>query len=114
MDVNQTAHAIVSAATDDERAEDDFWNRLWAAGGDAEGMTLTPREVWWLTEELSRVYTMLDEGYADGPRGAAQALGRRGGLKGGHARAAKMTPDERRESARKAAQARWSKRTEKA
>ena len=39
---------------------------------------------------------------------AAVALGRRGGLKGGAARAAKMTPEQRSESARKAAQARWS------
>lgn len=39
---------------------------------------------------------------------AAVALGRKGGLKGGKARAAKMSPDERRESARKAALARWS------
>jgi len=38
---------------------------------------------------------------------AAVSLGRRGGLKGGKARAAKMTPEERREAARKAAQARW-------
>ena len=40
---------------------------------------------------------------------AAVALGRKGGLKGGHARAAKMTPEERTESARKAVQARWAK-----
>jgi hypothetical protein len=33
--------------------------------------------------------------------------GRRGGLIGGKARAAKLTPEERSESARKAAQARW-------
>lgn len=38
---------------------------------------------------------------------AAVELGRKGGLKGGNARAAKMTPEERSESARKAAQARW-------
>ena len=38
---------------------------------------------------------------------AAVELGRRGGLKGGKARAAAMTPEERRDSARKAAQARW-------
>jgi hypothetical protein len=36
---------------------------------------------------------------------AAVELGRRGGLKGGKARAAKMTPEERFESARKAAKA---------
>ncbi len=38
---------------------------------------------------------------------AAVALGRKGGLKGGKARAASMTPQERSEAARKAAQARW-------
>lgn len=38
----------------------------------------------------------------------AQALGRLGGLKGGNARAAKLTKEQRRESASKAARARWS------
>jgi hypothetical protein len=41
---------------------------------------------------------------------AAVALGRLGGQKGGKARAAKMTPEERSEQARKAASARWSGR----
>jgi hypothetical protein len=36
-------------------------------------------------------------------------LGMKGGKKGGTARAAKMTPEERSESARKAVQARWEK-----
>jgi hypothetical protein len=40
---------------------------------------------------------------------AAVALGRRGGLKGGKARAKKLTPEQRSESARKAAAARWRK-----
>lgn len=40
---------------------------------------------------------------------AAVALGRKGGLKGGRARAAKMTAEQRAESARKAALARWAK-----
>jgi len=40
---------------------------------------------------------------------AAVALGRRGGLKGGKARAAKMTKGQRSESAKKAAQARWAR-----
>ncbi len=43
-------------------------------------------------------------------RELARILGRRGGKKGGKARAAKMTPEERSESARKAVQARWAKR----
>ena len=40
---------------------------------------------------------------------AAVALGRLGGLKGGRARAAKLSQKQRREIARKAAQARWGK-----
>ena len=42
----------------------------------------------------------------------AAALGRLGGLKGGVARAAKLTPRRRRAIARTAARARWAKRTE--
>ncbi len=42
---------------------------------------------------------------------AAVSLGRRGGLVGGKARAAKLTPEKRSEIARKAAAARWEKRT---
>lgn len=38
---------------------------------------------------------------------AAVALGRKGGLKGGKARAAKLTPEQRSEIARKAAESRW-------
>lgn len=41
---------------------------------------------------------------------AAVALGRLGGLKGGKARAAKLSPERRREIAKKAAQARWAKK----
>ena len=38
---------------------------------------------------------------------AAVALGRKGGLKGGRARAAKMTAEQRSEAAKRAARARW-------
>jgi hypothetical protein len=41
------------------------------------------------------------------PETPAQTNGRTGGLKGGKARAAKLSPAERSEIARKAAQARW-------
>jgi hypothetical protein len=40
---------------------------------------------------------------------AAVALGRRGGLKGGAARAASLTPEQRQEIARKAAAKRWNR-----
>ncbi len=40
----------------------------------------------------------------------AKALGRKGGLKGGKARAQKVTPEQRTEIARIAASARWRKK----
>jgi len=43
----------------------------------------------------------------DGKNPAAVALGRLGGLKGGKARAKKLSKSQREESARKAALARW-------
>jgi len=45
----------------------------------------------------------------DGKNPAAVALGRLGGKKGGIARAKKLTPEQRREIAKKAAAARWRK-----
>jgi hypothetical protein len=63
--------------------------------------------------ELAR--QLVDEATGEAPKydpnegkdPAAVALGRRGGLKGGKARAAKMTPEQRSEAARRAAVARW-------
>ncbi len=43
----------------------------------------------------------------EGKDPAAVALGRKGGLKGGKARAAKLTKERRSEIAKKAAKARW-------
>lgn len=40
-------------------------------------------------------------------------MGRKGGKKGGPARAAAMTPEQRSESARKAVQARWARQQKK-
>ncbi|MCJ7655752.1 MAG: histone H1 [Dehalococcoidia bacterium] len=45
----------------------------------------------------------------EGKNPHAVALGRLGGLKGGKARFEKLTPEQRKEIAQKAAQARWSK-----
>lgn len=52
---------------------------------------------------------MFKKAEAEGKDPLAVALGRRGGLKGGPARRDRLSAAERRESARKAAQARWSK-----
>jgi hypothetical protein len=70
-----------------------------------------PRDV----NEIAR--QIVDEATGEAPKldpdegkdPAAVALGRKGGLKGGKARAASMTPEQRSEAARKAATARWSK-----
>lgn len=45
----------------------------------------------------------------EGKNPHAVALGRLGGLRGGKARASKLTPEQRKEIARKAAEARWKK-----
>ena len=49
----------------------------------------------------------------DEVRAAARALGRRGGLKGGKARAKKLTAQEREDFARRAAEARWGAKRKK-
>ncbi len=51
-----------------------------------------------------------DQPTSDGKNPAAVALGRLGGLKGGKARAEKLTSEQRSAIARKAAQSRWSKK----
>lgn len=48
-----------------------------------------------------------DESSPPGKNPAAVMLGRLGGLKGGHARAQKLTAEQRSEIARNAANARW-------
>ena len=50
-----------------------------------------------------------DEDPNEGKNPAAVALGRLGGKKGGHARAARLSAEQRSEIARKAALARWKK-----
>jgi hypothetical protein len=57
-------------------------------------------------EATGQVNKQLEEP-EDPIRSAAAALGRLGGLKGGRARSEKMTPQERHDSARRAALARW-------
>ena len=60
-------------------------------------------------------FRVMQEATGEGPRlsvdknPAAVELGRLGGLKGGKARAAKLSADERSEIARRAARARWNR-----
>lgn len=80
-DVNQLAKLVVDLATGEPGLES-------SPVADMDGQQDTP------SESL---------------RQAAAELGRRGGLKGGKARAAKLTPEQRAEIAKRAAKARWSK-----
>jgi hypothetical protein len=70
------------------------------------------------TDPNQLAHQIVDEATGEAPKfdpdegkdPAAVALGRKGGLKGGRARADKLTPAERSAAARKAAAARWQKR----
>ena len=60
-----------------------------------------------IVEEATGEATPKPENSTKNP--AAVALGRLGGLKGGKARASKLTSEQRKEIAKKAAEARWEK-----
>ncbi len=81
-DVNELAADIVVKATSEDKPEDQ-------------------------SPEKSPQHDSTPEDKGKNP--AAVALGRLGGLKGGKARAKKLTKEERSEAARKAALARWEK-----
>lgn len=55
-----------------------------------------------------------EEPVDEGKNPAAVALGRLGGLKGGKARAAKLTKEQRSEIAKRAAETRWDKHAREA
>jgi len=69
-----------------------------------------PRDVNQLAKRITEEATGEAPDPDEGKDPAAVALGRKGGLKGGKARAAKLTAEQRREIAKKAAAARWKAR----
>ena len=62
-----------------------------------------------VVQEATKEPELETEPKIEGKNPHAVALGRLGGLKGGKARASKLTPEQRKEIARKAAQKRWGK-----
>jgi len=66
-----------------------------------------PRDVNALAAQIVREATADPD---EGKDPAAVSLGRRGGLKGGKARAAKLTAEQRQAIAKKAAASRWMRR----
>lgn len=70
-----------------------------------------PRDLNELASKIAKIVTGEEEkpDENEGKNPAAVALGRLGGLKGGKARAIKLSPKKRKEIAQKAAAARWGK-----
>ena len=60
-------------------------------------------------EAVGDIDLSITEETSDGKNPAAVALGRLGGKKGGKARAERLTPEQRKEIAQKAAKTRWGK-----
>ena len=113
-DLNSLAASIVADATDE--TPDHYTYRVEWSHEDNEwiGLCTELPSLSWLDPDKAKalagitrlVRSILDE-RADGNDPAAVALGRKGGLKGGKARAAKLTPEQRSEIAKRAAGARW-------
>jgi len=62
-----------------------------------------------VSEAIGNVLPNSNNDDSDGKNQAAVALGRLGGKKGGKARAEKLTPEQRKQIAQKAAKSRWNK-----
>jgi hypothetical protein len=120
-DLNALAASIVGDATDEPQegytfrvewsAQDKKWAGRCAEFPSLVGLDPDKSEalsgIQRLVREVADSDTHTPAEPADGKDPAAVALGRKGGLKGGKARAAKLTPEQRSEIAKKAAQSRW-------
>jgi hypothetical protein len=73
-----------------------------------------PRDPFQFAKLIGDIATgQVEDRVEDKRSAAAVELGRQGGLKGGKARAASLTEQQRKASARKAARARWAKKESK-
>lgn len=109
-DLNSLAASIVGDATDE--TPDQYTYTVEWSDDDNEwvGRCTELPSLSWLDADKAKALagiTRLVKDVVAGKDPAAIALGRRGGLKGGKARAAKLTPEQRSEIAKRAASARW-------
>lgn len=109
-DLNALAASIVADATDE--APDQYTYRVEWSAEDSEwvGLCAELPSLSWLDPDKAKALAGIErlvQNVDAGKDPAAIALGRKGGLKGGAARAAKLSPKERSAIARKAAQDRW-------
>lgn len=111
-DLNSLAASIVGDATDE--TPDEYTYKVEWSDADNQWIGLCPElpSLFWLDPNESKALSGIERlvrNVVAGKDPAAVALGRKGGLKGGNARAAKLSPEQRSDAARKAAQARWSR-----
>ncbi|SPM38656.1 Predicted nuclease of the RNAse H fold, HicB family [Mycobacterium numidiamassiliense] len=110
-DLNSLAASIVNDAT--EQTPDRYTYRVEWSAEDNEwvGLCAELPSLSWLdpdkTKALAGIARLVQDVTAEKDP-AAVALGRKGGLKGGRARAKKLTAEQRSEIARRAARSRWS------
>lgn len=108
-DLNSLAASIVGDATDE--TPDHYTYRVEWSDEDNEWVGLCNElpSLSWLDPDKAKALAGIERLAQNvaGKDPAAVALGRKGGLKGGRARAAKLTPEQRSEIAKKAAQKRW-------
>ena len=108
-DLNSLAASIVGDATDETPAE--YTYKVEWSDDDNEWVGLCNElpSLSWPDPDKARALAGIERlvrNVADKDP-AAVALGRKGGLKGGKARAEKLTPEQRSEIAKRAAAARW-------
>lgn len=103
MDENEKAFSVIQQATDEDATGPELFAHLIREIHDAlhegESAEDLAGRVW------PRVVAIVSE-----TTNAAAELGRRGGKKGGKARAAKLSDERKTEIARKAARARWDRK----
>jgi hypothetical protein len=109
-DLNSLAASIVADATDE--TPDEYTYRVEWSDEDNEWVGVCPElpSLSWLDQDKGKALAGIERLVRDvvgGKDAAAVTLGRKGGLKGGNARAEKLTPEQRSEIAKKAAAARW-------
>ena len=109
-DLNSLAASIVGDATDE--TPDHYTYRVEWSPEDNEWVGLCPElpSLSWLEPDKAKALAGIErlvQNVVAGKDPAAVTLGRKGGLKGGRARADKLTPQQRSDIAKGAAQARW-------